>query len=84
MAKVARLQHLPLILPNLRYAQRDKARVSTTVLTRDHQQRIDLVYPSTEDSDGSPDEVVLSLQGFLIQSGLPPITNSHAWVYCTT
>lgn len=76
MAKVREPQPFLLIAFILTCAQPDKARVSTNVLTRDHQQRIDLVYPS-DDSDGSPDEVVLALQGFLIQADLPPIVNSH-------
>ena len=55
----------------------DRARVSTTVLKTKILERIDLVYPQGQNSDAPPEEVILSVQGYLVQSKLPPILNSH-------
>ena len=60
----------------------DRARVSTTVFMRANRARADLVYPydSTTTNPAEPEEVVLSLQGYLVQSDLPPIYTPHRYI----
>ena len=56
----------------------DRAQISTTVLNNGVGERIDLIYPKQSPTD-EPEEIVLSVQGFVIQSNLPPILSSVQW-----
>ncbi|KAF7789840.1 hypothetical protein EIP86_000786 [Pleurotus ostreatoroseus] len=53
-------------------AEPDRARVSTTVHQPGLRQRMDLIYPP-ENLEATREEVVLFVQGFLVDAHLPPI-----------
>ena len=38
---------------------------------------MDLVYPQTESTDNSPEEVILAVQGYAVHADLPLVLNFH-------
>ena len=66
----------------LKNLQLDRARVSTSVLNRGLNQRLDLIYPIQSDSE-EVEEVVLAIQGFVGIHTLPlpaPPTNGKPMI----
>ena len=59
--------------------QPDRLRVGSTVLTSQDRREMNLIYPP-QTKEEEPEEIVLNLQGFIIQSHLPPITTSSQYV----
>ena len=61
--------------------QPDRARVATQILRRDSG-RLDVVYPKdTKDAADAPwEEVVLNIQGYIVEMELPPIVRPEQLV----
>ena len=54
--------------------QADRLRIATEILVTSDQKYMNMVYPRTKPEE-EPEEIVLRIQGFVIQSHLPPIVN---------
>ena len=54
--------------------QMDRVRIATTVLTNGVGERVDLIHHKKSEGD-DPEEVVLTLQGYVVQCNLPPLVN---------
>lgn len=57
------------------YVQANRARIATRGHTAGPNRRVDLVYHSSSDDTDDPEEVMLSIRGFLVKAELPPVTS---------
>ena len=58
---------------------RYRIRAATSVLPGKEGQQVDFIYPLGTDED-RPEEVVLNVQGYLVQARLPPILRREQYV----
>ena len=63
------------------YLQGDHIQHATTVLDQGNGREKVLVYRA-QGEDETPEEVVLSIQGYLVKSKMPPITQESEYVTC--